>query len=81
MANVFFRQNRQDVADSLYTRVTDIWHEHLLRIVTSQTKRPETSAVGGAVVELEEKETESLGRPQPQVTETISMACNIKHFE
>lgn len=62
MANVFFRQNRMDVADSLYTRVTDIWHEHLLRIVSSQTKRPDTSAVGGAVVELEEKETESLGR-------------------
>ncbi|KFQ14687.1 Zinc finger MYND domain-containing protein 12, partial [Leptosomus discolor] len=31
MANVFFRQNRMDVANSLYTEVTAIWHALLVR--------------------------------------------------
>uniref|UniRef100_A0A452GWP8 Uncharacterized protein n=1 Tax=Gopherus agassizii TaxID=38772 RepID=A0A452GWP8_9SAUR len=33
MANVFFRQNKMDIADSLYTEVTDIWHAHFSRLI------------------------------------------------
>ncbi|XP_066462829.1 zinc finger MYND domain-containing protein 12 [Eleutherodactylus coqui] len=36
MANIFFRQNRMDIADSLYSEVTDIWHTHLSRLVEVQ---------------------------------------------
>nr|XP_009931204.1 PREDICTED: zinc finger MYND domain-containing protein 12 [Opisthocomus hoazin] len=47
MASVFFRQNKMDVANSLYTEVTDIWHAFLLRSVQAQEQvlqsRPETS--------------------------------------
>lgn len=65
MANVFFRQNRMDVADSLYSRVTDIWHEHLLRLVLARTERPKTPAgVGAVAVELKREEPESLDEAQ-----------------
>ncbi|XP_002731142.1 zinc finger MYND domain-containing protein 12-like [Saccoglossus kowalevskii] len=57
MANVFFRQNRMDVADSLYTRVTNIWHAHLLKIVKIRTKTPSTpSGVGPAATKLKDEE-------------------------
>ncbi|XP_010128559.1 PREDICTED: zinc finger MYND domain-containing protein 12, partial [Chlamydotis macqueenii] len=36
MANVFFRQNKMDVANSLYAKVTDIWHAFLLKSVQAQ---------------------------------------------
>ncbi|XP_038062020.1 zinc finger MYND domain-containing protein 12-like [Patiria miniata] len=65
MANVFFRQNRMDVADSLYTRVTSIWHSHLLTIVSDRTKKSDTqSGMSSAVVELEERKVESLDEAQ-----------------
>ncbi|KFP10651.1 Zinc finger MYND domain-containing protein 12, partial [Egretta garzetta] len=47
MANVFFRQNKMDIANSLYAEVTDIWRAFLVRSVQAQeqilTSRPETS--------------------------------------
>ncbi|XP_040980403.1 zinc finger MYND domain-containing protein 12 [Aquila chrysaetos chrysaetos] len=36
MANVFFRQNKMDIANSLYAEVTDIWHAFLLKSVHAQ---------------------------------------------
>ncbi|XP_054857204.1 zinc finger MYND domain-containing protein 12 [Eublepharis macularius] len=36
MANVFFRQNRMDVADSMYTEVTEIWYNHFKRLIDQQ---------------------------------------------
>ncbi|KAL8198591.1 UNVERIFIED_CONTAM: hypothetical protein K2H54_017031 [Gekko kuhli] len=36
MADVFFRQNRMDVADSLYTEVTEIWYSHFSRLIDHQ---------------------------------------------
>ncbi|KAG8434295.1 hypothetical protein GDO86_012610 [Hymenochirus boettgeri] len=33
MANIFFRQNKMDIADSLYSEVTDIWHAHLSKLL------------------------------------------------
>ncbi|MBN3277170.1 ZMY12 protein, partial [Polyodon spathula] len=40
MANVFFRQSKMDVADSLYTKVTDIWSTRLSRLVQSPSQSP-----------------------------------------
>lgn len=65
MANVFFRQNHMDVASSLYGRVTDIWHSHLLRLVRARTHRAETPAgVGVVAVELKKEKPESLDEAQ-----------------
>ncbi|KAI6073808.1 Zinc finger MYND domain-containing protein 12 [Aix galericulata] len=36
MANVFFHQNKMDIADSLYAEVTDIWHAFLTKSVQTQ---------------------------------------------
>nr|XP_056721343.1 zinc finger MYND domain-containing protein 12 [Euleptes europaea] len=36
MANVFFRQNRMDIADSLYTEVTEMWFNHFIRFIDHQ---------------------------------------------
>ncbi|XP_008942039.1 PREDICTED: zinc finger MYND domain-containing protein 12, partial [Merops nubicus] len=50
MANVFFRQNKMDVANSLYAEVTSIWHAFLLRSLHAQEQilqpGPETSPLG-----------------------------------
>ncbi|KFP50514.1 Zinc finger MYND domain-containing protein 12, partial [Cathartes aura] len=47
MANVFFRQNKMDIANSLYAEVTDIWHAFLMKSVQAQEQilksQPETS--------------------------------------
>ncbi|XP_020839090.1 zinc finger MYND domain-containing protein 12 isoform X1 [Phascolarctos cinereus] len=36
MANVFFHQKKMDVADSMYTKVTDIWHTFLDQHIQNQ---------------------------------------------
>ncbi|MEE6483466.1 hypothetical protein FKM82_013561 [Ascaphus truei] len=36
MANIFFWQNKMNIADSLYSEATDIWHAHLSRLVQVQ---------------------------------------------
>ncbi|XP_060614672.2 zinc finger MYND domain-containing protein 12 [Anolis sagrei] len=36
MGNVFFRQNRADVAKSLYAEVVDIWHGHFTRLINQR---------------------------------------------
>ncbi|XP_006023288.1 zinc finger MYND domain-containing protein 12 [Alligator sinensis] len=38
MANVFFRQNKMDIADSLYSEATDIWHAHFSRLIQIQSQ-------------------------------------------
>ncbi|XP_025036482.1 zinc finger MYND domain-containing protein 12 isoform X2 [Pelodiscus sinensis] len=38
MANVFFHQNKMDIADSLYTEVTDIWHAYFSRLIQVQSQ-------------------------------------------
>eukprot|EP00745_Piridium_sociabile_P039368 TRINITY_DN7351_c0_g1_i4.p1 TRINITY_DN7351_c0_g1~~TRINITY_DN7351_c0_g1_i4.p1 ORF type:complete len:364 (+),score=95.56 TRINITY_DN7351_c0_g1_i4:114-1205(+) len=65
MANVFFRQGKREVADSLYRQVTDIWHSHLDRIVKSRIRTPATPrGVGPGAVEKEEVEEEALDEAQ-----------------
>ncbi|XP_046558779.1 zinc finger MYND domain-containing protein 12-like [Haliotis rubra] len=65
MANVFFRQGKMDIADTLYRQVTNIWHHHLNRIVMSRTRTPEIpKGVGPGAVETLEEEEEPLDEAQ-----------------
>lgn len=59
MGNVFLRQNKMDVANSLFEQVIDIWLTFLgliVRIRTSATKT--TSTIGPVRVEKREDEPE-----------------------
>ncbi|XP_071654354.1 zinc finger MYND domain-containing protein 12 isoform X1 [Patagioenas fasciata] len=38
MANVFFRQNKMDIANSLYAKVTSLWCDRLLSAVQAQER-------------------------------------------
>lgn len=47
MANVFFRQNKMDIADSLYTQVVNIWYDYLSEAAEYKAAiEEETSAFG-----------------------------------
>ncbi|XP_063209924.1 zinc finger MYND domain-containing protein 12 isoform X2 [Chroicocephalus ridibundus] len=63
MANVFFRQNKMDIANSLYAEVTDIWRAFLLKSVQAQERilesRPETSPFAGDEEVGEDRMTEA----------------------
>ncbi|XP_075045992.1 zinc finger MYND domain-containing protein 12 [Mixophyes fleayi] len=60
MANIFFRQNKMVIADSLYSEVTDIWHSHLSRLVDGQIQ---TSSRSDSVW-LDDADQESLDENQ-----------------
>lgn len=60
MANVFFRQNKMDIADSLYSEVTDIWYTHLNRLVDVQIR----SAMRSGPVWFDDKDQEGLDENQ-----------------
>uniref|UniRef100_A0A8D0BKK1 Zinc finger MYND-type containing 12 n=1 Tax=Salvator merianae TaxID=96440 RepID=A0A8D0BKK1_SALMN len=61
MANVFFQQNRKDVADSLYTEVVDIWHRHFSRIIDAKYQALITPAELDMLTEERVEEEEVLG--------------------
>lgn len=42
MATVFHKQGQSETAESLYLEVTDIWYDHLDKIVLRMTQRPPT---------------------------------------
>lgn len=65
MANVFYRQNRLDVAFSLYKQVTNIWSDHLTRLVDQRTCTPTVPSGIGLVFDGEErKDVEILDEAQ-----------------
>ncbi|XP_019628137.1 PREDICTED: zinc finger MYND domain-containing protein 12-like [Branchiostoma belcheri] len=64
MANVFFRMNRMDVADSLYAEVTNIWHQHLSQLIRWRLKTPVTPSGIGPAVEGEQEEEGGLDEAQ-----------------
>ncbi|XP_050413704.1 zinc finger MYND domain-containing protein 12 [Patella vulgata] len=65
MANVFFRQGKMEIADSLYRQVTDIWYSHLDGIVKCRTRTPETpKGVGPGAVEVIVDEEDKLDEAQ-----------------
>lgn len=56
MANVFFRQNKMDVADSLYTQVISIWHDFLCEAVEKKKINNEEAAAVGPMAKFQEQE-------------------------
>nr|XP_032654392.1 zinc finger MYND domain-containing protein 12 isoform X1 [Chelonoidis abingdonii] len=64
MANVFFRQNKMDIADSLYTEVTDIWHSHFSRLIRVQSQTLTSPAEINILSEEEEISEEPLSEAQ-----------------
>uniref|UniRef100_A0A8C5MYB5 Zinc finger MYND-type containing 12 n=1 Tax=Leptobrachium leishanense TaxID=445787 RepID=A0A8C5MYB5_9ANUR len=75
MANIFFRQNKMDVADSLYSEVTDIWHTHLKRLVDGQMRASMRSAPGW----FEDSSHESLDEnEEAEALQIISAICDIR---
>ncbi|XP_044852351.1 zinc finger MYND domain-containing protein 12 isoform X1 [Mauremys mutica] len=64
MANVFFRQNKMDIADSLYTEVTDIWHAHFSRLIQVQSQTLTSPAEINILSEEEEISEEPLNEAQ-----------------
>ncbi|XP_005994058.1 zinc finger MYND domain-containing protein 12 [Latimeria chalumnae] len=66
MANIFFRQSKMDVADSLYTEVTDIWHAHLSKLIKMQLSIRDQETASQISTELEDTacEVEALDEAQ-----------------
>eukprot|EP00794_Sanderia_malayensis_P015206 gene15206-16777_t len=65
MANVFFRQNKLDVAFSLYSQVTDIWFHHLDNLVEQRIREPPPpSGIGPAQITSENRDFDTLDEAQ-----------------
>ncbi|XP_033764083.1 zinc finger MYND domain-containing protein 12-like [Pecten maximus] len=65
MANVFFRQGRMDIADTLYRQVAEIWYRHLLQIVRVRTATPDIpKGIGPIISEGNLEEEDSLDEAQ-----------------
>ncbi|XP_036599646.1 zinc finger MYND domain-containing protein 12 [Trichosurus vulpecula] len=66
MANVFFHQKKLDIADSLYTKVTDIWHTFLDQHIQNQLHARKKPA------DILAKELENdTGLDEPQEAEAV----------
>ncbi|KAM4703166.1 zinc finger MYND domain-containing protein 12 [Rhinophrynus dorsalis] len=75
MANIFFRQNKMDIADSLYSEVTDIWHAHLSRLLSVHMK-PSANSVSSWI---EDTDQESLDENQEaEALQILSAICDIR---
>ncbi|XP_063173388.1 zinc finger MYND domain-containing protein 12 [Candoia aspera] len=64
MANVFFRQNRMDIADSLYSEVVNIWYDHFNHLIDIQYQKLITPAEIDLLSEEEGTEEEILDEKQ-----------------
>ncbi|XP_015738118.1 zinc finger MYND domain-containing protein 12 [Coturnix japonica] len=64
MANVFFRQNKMDIADSLYAEVTDIWHTFLAKSVQTQERIRKLRAEMSPFTEDEEVSEDTMTEAQ-----------------
>ncbi|XP_068096647.1 zinc finger MYND domain-containing protein 12 [Hyperolius riggenbachi] len=75
MANVFFRQNKMDIADSLYSEVADIWHSHLSSLVDVQIK----SSLRSGPVWFDDTNQEGLDENQEaEALQILSAICDIR---
>lgn len=59
MANIFFKLDKMDIADSLYRRVTQMWFDYLKAVVEEKTKISELDSILGKKEDV--KETDGLG--------------------
>ncbi|XP_043853155.1 zinc finger MYND domain-containing protein 12 [Dromiciops gliroides] len=72
MANVFFHQKKMDVADSLYKKVTDIWHTFLDQHIQNQLRARKKPA------DILAKELENdTGLDEPQEAEAVHILGTI----
>jgi len=61
MANVFYAQNKLEVAFSLYQQITTIWFDHLSLLVAQRTRQPPPPVgIGPAQYEVERKDFDNL---------------------
>ncbi|KFV18020.1 Zinc finger MYND domain-containing protein 12, partial [Tauraco erythrolophus] len=60
MATIFFRQNKMDIANSLYAEVTDIWHAFLVKSLRAQERRLRSRAETSPFTEDEEVDEDLL---------------------
>ncbi|XP_078529978.1 zinc finger MYND domain-containing protein 12 [Lissotriton helveticus] len=66
MANIFLRQRKEDVADSFYAEVTEIWHAHLSKMLQGRLQNSrETEGAEEDCIE------------EPQAAEAVKMLTEI----
>nr|XP_015192343.1 PREDICTED: zinc finger MYND domain-containing protein 12 [Lepisosteus oculatus] len=94
MANVFFRQNKMDIADSLYTEVTAIWHRHLSSLLEAHQRSasaPADPPLEHSLSEAQQAEAqqvlgaildirEQAPRPDPTQTARAAHSLALLHF-
>ncbi|OXB60726.1 hypothetical protein ASZ78_006089 [Callipepla squamata] len=73
MANVFFRQNKMDIANSLYAEVTDIWHTFLVKSVQTQEQIRKLRAGKSPFTEDKEVEVSEDTMTEAQQAEAIQV--------
>ncbi|CAF0804158.1 unnamed protein product [Brachionus calyciflorus] len=61
IANIFFKQGKMDVADSLYRQVVTMWHAHLRQVVNKKTEISELDTILGKKDE-DDRDTETLDK-------------------
>lgn len=65
MANVFYRQDKLDVAFSLYLQLTTIWYDHLLMLVKQRIRvPPPPTGIGPAQVTQQDEDFDFLDEAQ-----------------
>eukprot|EP00076_Gallus_gallus_P028859 XP_015152715.1 zinc finger MYND domain-containing protein 12 isoform X1 [Gallus gallus] len=73
MANVFFCQNKMDIANSLYAEVTDIWHTFLVKSVQTQEQIHKLRAEKSPFTEDKEVEVSEDTMTEAQQAEAIQV--------
>ncbi|XP_053546533.1 zinc finger MYND domain-containing protein 12 [Bombina bombina] len=75
MGNIFFRQNKMDIADSLYSEVTDIWHTFLSRLVDVHIK----ASTRSGPVWFDDSDQETLDENQEtEALQILNSICDIR---
>jgi len=70
MANVFFRQSKMEIAESLYDQVTGIWYDHLKKLVSQRTKSEDEPSGFGPLTGAEEEDE---GLDEAQEAEAVQV--------
>ncbi|XP_021273460.1 zinc finger MYND domain-containing protein 12 [Numida meleagris] len=73
MANIFFHQNKMDIANSLYAEVTDIWHTFLVKLVQTQEQIRKLRAEKSPFTEDKEVEVSEDTMTEAQQAEAIQV--------
>ena len=63
MANIFFKMEKMDIADSLYRQVSKMWNDHLKLVIDEKTQISHLDAILGKM-EDEEAEKDVVGKCQ-----------------